>query len=188
MKRTTTVAEVLVSAALVLLSGQRCIAADAGSDLTSVRLATLSVAHAAGRKSVTVAGVTASVSLRQVANDEFQIVVDFESATYPVACLGPYRDLHFTLRDAQGGIVPIDMQTLQHPPLEGYGTFNHVQSSNAGKAYSCANANVRKQSSWVRFSRLYPNLKQGTYTLTVTFAPSGSSLQRSFAPFTVVVS
>jgi hypothetical protein len=154
----------------------------------ATEISTVTLSRAPLRETVTIADVAASVSLRQTAREEVQVIVDFESPTYPVACLSPYRDLHFVLRDSQGRLVKINTQTLHQPPAEGYGTFNHVRSANAGKPYNCSNDKTKKQTTWVRLSQLYPNLSPGTYSLTITFAPQAITQQRSFAPFTIVVS
>jgi hypothetical protein len=137
---------------------------------------------------LTVGNVAASISIRATASDNFQIVTSFESNAYPVACISPYRDLRFELRGGNDLLVPINVQALHHPVLEGSGTFNHVRSANVGRTYNCANAQTRNRTVWLNFSALYPNLRSGSYTLNIVFAPQGLGQQARFAPIKITVS
>jgi len=135
-------------------------------------------------ETVTAGGVTATVTVAPSASvrNDFLIWVTFKTSkdsVYPVGCLSAYRDLRYTLRDGDGNLIPVDQETLQHPPFEG----PSIVLPHPGVSQSCADrAPNGVLLLHARFSALFPNLVPGTYTLRVSFTPRGTSQSADFAP------
>jgi hypothetical protein len=69
-------------------------------------------------QTVKIDNITATVRIIGTAGNAYQVDAEFSSPSYPVGCLSVYRDLRYQLRDSANRIVPIDAETLKHPPYE----------------------------------------------------------------------
>lgn len=136
---------------------------------------------------VVVDDVAATVSVINPGNG-IRIQAEFQSSTYPVGCLSAYRDLRYELRASDGRLIPVNQQTLQHPPYEGPQTVNHVIANPSRPAAGCAaNAVNGIWRPHALFPALYPNLPPGNYTLHIAFAPHGSGQHADFAPVPITI-
>jgi hypothetical protein len=125
--------------------------------------------------------VTTTMRVTAMGQNDFLIEGVFRRSTYPVGCLSAYRDLRYELRGIDNRIIPVNQQTLEHPPYDGPRTLTHVIK--VGKGHPCADN--APQGSWpvaAVFSALYPNLRSGQYTLHITLAPRNMMRHADFAP------
>jgi hypothetical protein len=131
-----------------------------------------------------IASISATVSVINPGNG-IRIEADFQSKTYPVGCLSPYRDLRYELRAADGRVIPVSKQALQHPPYDGPQTINHtIASSFTPHCEGTANG---EWPTHALFDELYPNLSPGNYTLHISFAPHGTGQHADFAPVPISI-
>ena len=129
--------------------------------------------------------VTMRIATNGIAN-YYSFMFVFHSSTYPVGCLSAYRDVHYELRTADKQLVPVDPQTLQHPPYEGPGVLNHVVAGSKG--HPCAdNAPSGEWPEFSTLSALYPNLPPGKYTLHITLTPRDVAQHADFAPVAITI-
>jgi hypothetical protein len=121
---------------------------------------------------------------------DWMVEFKFESKTYPIGCLSAYRDARYELRDSRNQIIPVDQQTLAHPPYDGPSVVEPV-SVRFGQPNCSSPSGV-----WLtraKISALYPNLETGAYTLKVSLSPRPAKApallpQIEFAPVTISIS
>jgi hypothetical protein len=133
----------------------------------------------------TVGGIQVTVSVFQVTRNQYMIDAAFKSNSYPVGCLSVYRDFHYTLVDSSNRVVPVNDETLAHPPWEGQ-VISPVVKGVTPK--SCEQRAVGGY--WparALFSDLYPNVQPGNYTLIITIAPHGVAQQVQLHPVHITI-
>jgi hypothetical protein len=135
------------------------------------------------QQKVVAGNVFAGVTVRQ-AHDGVYIKWDFTSSSYPVACLNPYIDFRYEVRDNGGRVVLPDEYRLRHPP-ELILIANHAIPGEQN--LDCRSSGLHEFRGYARSDTLYPKLQRGTYTLLMTFAPHGTARRAQFAPVKFVI-
>ena len=141
-------------------------------------------------QTVTAGGVTTTMNVSPIGRNDWMVEFRFESKTYPVGCLSAYRDARYELRNSRKQIVPVDQQTLAHPPYDGPSVVEPVSMRFSDRTKCSAPNGV-----WLtraKISALYPNLAPGAYSLKITLVPRGSvapaaATHIEFAPVTLSV-
>lgn len=138
-------------------------------------------------QSVTVDDISANVQVFPSCCNDYAINVQFTSTSHGVNCLSAYLDLHYELRDSANHIVPIDSETLRHPPYE-LRAVSHVTKADAHKpATPCTPAPYTVWNGGAYLAKLYPHLTPGKYTLYLSFAPRGMQQHADFKPVSIAI-
>lgn len=132
----------------------------------------------------TVAADGASVTVTvtpEVQYGGYRIAAVFErtqQSAANVACLSPYLDLRYELRNGSGAIIPINAAALERPPF--------VDLSPRFSNMDCRDdVSTRVERSAIIAPPIYPVLPPGDYTLKITFAPRGQPESAALLPISL---
>ncbi|MGA2761235.1 MAG: hypothetical protein ABSF08_13065 [Candidatus Cybelea sp.] len=113
--------------------------------------------------------------------NDFLIETEFKSPTYPVGCLSDY-DLRYQLSAADGRVIPVNRQALKHPAQEVKVISNPAALRDCTKYTNDGTWRILSV-----FSKLYPNVPPGSYTLYISFAPHGTGQNAELKPVPISI-
>lgn len=103
---------------------------------------------------------------------------------HSVYCASGFLDLHYTLRDASGHIVPADKEPWKH---SGDGFPSTLVANKPNAPDPCKTLKVAKVQRRVLLSAFYPDVPHGTYTLEIELTPRGAFGTDTTGPITVTL-
>jgi hypothetical protein len=136
-------------------------------------------------RTLTLPNLSVQIALDHTSDGEpilFETFVTNDPDRHSVYCASGFLDVHYTLRDSSGHVVPAAQQPWKHSSDVPEGTMTGYVP---GAPDPCTTVKARRSERRVLLTAVYPNLPHGTYTLQLKLAPRGRPDSATAEPITI---